>query len=71
MGTPWVILWDLRDEIKELSKEVSDLKISLQFSQAKQEAMVKKIELLEKKTDANEQSVNQSFDYIVAMADNV
>ncbi len=60
-----------RDEIKELSKEVSDLKISLQFSQAKQEAMVKKIELLEKKTDANEQSVNQSFDYIVAMADNV
>ena len=62
---------NLRNEIKELRKEVSDLKISLQFSQAKQEAMVKKIELLEKKTDANEQSVNQSFDYIEAMEDNV
>eukprot|EP00794_Sanderia_malayensis_P020799 gene20799-22839_t len=62
---------DLRNEIKELRKEVSDLKISLQFSQAKQEEMVRKVELLEKRTDANEQSVNQSFDYIEAMEDNV
>ncbi len=66
-----LITGDLRNEIKELRKEVSDLKISLQFSQAKQEEMAKKVELLEKKTDANEESVNQSFDYIEAMEDNV
>ena len=62
---------DLKNEIKELRKEVSDLKISLQFTQAKHDEMAKKVDLLEKKTSANEQPVNQSFDYIEAMEDNV
>ena len=31
----------------------------------------KKVDFLEKKANANEQSVNQSFDYIEAMQDNV
>ena len=62
---------DLKNEIKELRKEVSDLKISLPFNQAKHDEMAKKVDLLEKKTSANEQSVNQSFDYIEAMEDNV
>ena len=45
---------DLKNEIKELRKEVSDLKISLQFTQAKHDEMAKKVEFLEKKTSANE-----------------
>ena len=62
---------DLKNEIRELRKEVSDLKISLQFTQAKHDEMAKKVDFLEKKANANEQSVNQSFDYIEAMEDNV
>ena len=33
--------------------------------------MAKKVDLFEKKASANEQSVNQSFDYIEAMEDNI
>ena len=55
---------DLKNEIKELRKEVSDLKISLQFTQAKHDEMAKKVYLLAKKTSANKQSGNQSFDYM-------
>ena len=34
---------DLNNEIKELRKEVSDLKISLQFTQAKDDEMAKRL----------------------------
>ena len=45
-------------------------KICLQFTQAKHEEMAKKVDIHEKKTSANEQSVIQSFDYIEAIEDN-
>ena len=69
--TSELISGDLKNEMKELRKEISDLKISLQFTQAKHDEMVKKFDLLEKKTSINEQSVHQSFDHIEVMEDNV
>ena len=66
-----LISGDLKNEIKELRKKVSDLKISLQVTQAKHDEMVKKVDLLGKKTSINEQSVHRSFDHIEVMEDNV
>ena len=61
----------LKEDIKELRKDVSDLKTSLNFSQAKQDQIDLKVKTLDDKIKVNERSIQDSFGYIEDLDSNV
>lgn len=61
----------LKEDVNELCKDVSDLKLSLNFLQAKQEEIHLKVKSLDNKIKVNERSVPESFGYIEDLDMNV
>ena len=60
-----------KDDLKDLRKEVAEIKLSLQFSQSKFDDATLKMDVIEKRINSSEHDIKDSFDQIECMEDNL
>ena len=59
-----LLIQDLKEDMKSIRKEITDVQVSLQFSQAKMEANEKKIQLVENSIAMHSENLHDINDHV-------